>query len=42
MARGKTRELTPGATLYHPDGEPHALRALGDALLRVTVVLRRP
>jgi quercetin dioxygenase-like cupin family protein len=40
-ALGKTHELTPGAMLYLPDAEPHALKARDDALLLVTILLHR-
>ena len=41
MALGKTRQLTPGTMLYLPDHEPHALKALSDTLLLVTILLHR-
>lgn len=40
-ALGKTQELTPGTMLYLPDHEPHALKALTDALLLITILLHR-
>ncbi|MCC7463602.1 MAG: cupin domain-containing protein [Gammaproteobacteria bacterium] len=40
-ALGRTQTLTPGAMLYLADGEPHALRALCDAQLLVTIMLHR-
>lgn len=40
-AVGKVQRLTAGTMLYLPDGEPHALKALDDSSLLVTVMLRR-
>lgn len=40
-ALGITRRLTPGTMLYLADSEPHALKALTDALLLITIVLHR-
>ena len=40
-ARGLLQRLTTGTMLYLPEGEPHALKALEDSSLLVTVVLRR-
>ena len=40
-ALGKTQKLTPGTMLYLRDREPHALEALGDTLLLVTILLHR-
>lgn len=40
-ALGKTTNLTPGTMLYLPDHEPHALKALSDTLLLITILLRR-
>ena len=40
-ALGKTQQLTPGAMLYLPDHEPHALKALSDTLLLITILLHR-
>jgi len=41
VALGKTQRLMPGTMVYLPDHEPHALTALTDALLLVTIVLHR-
>jgi quercetin dioxygenase-like cupin family protein len=38
---GKTQKLTPGTMLYLPDHAPHALRALSDAQLLITILLHR-
>lgn len=40
-ARGLVQRLTAGTMVYLPDGEPHALKALEDASLLVTVLLHR-
>lgn len=40
-ALGHTRRLVPGTMMYVPDGEPHALTALDDTLLLVTLLLNR-
>lgn len=40
-ARGEVRRLTPGTMLYLPDRDPHALTAVTDALLLITIVLDR-
>ncbi len=40
-ALGRTLHLTPGTMMYLPDGEPHALTALADTLLIVTLMLHR-
>ncbi len=40
-ARGEVRRLTPGVMLYLPNREPHALTAVTDALLLLTIVLDR-
>ncbi len=40
-ALGKTQQLTPGAMLYLRDHEPHALRALSDTVLLITILLHR-
>lgn len=38
-ARGKDQELTPGQMLYLAGGDEHALRAVEDASLLVTILL---
>lgn len=38
---GTTQILTPGAMLYLPDQEPHALKALENSQLLVTLLLHR-
>jgi quercetin dioxygenase-like cupin family protein len=38
-ARGKDRELTPGQMLYLAGGKQHAVRAVEDASLLVTILL---
>ena len=38
-ARGKDNELTPGRMLYLAGGDEHALRAVEDASLLVTILL---
>jgi len=40
-ALGRTQRLTPGSMLYLPDHEPHALKALSDTLLLITILLHR-
>jgi quercetin dioxygenase-like cupin family protein len=40
-ALGATHRLTPGKMLYLPDHEPHGLAAVTDALLLITLLLRR-
>lgn len=40
-AHGRTQMLLPGSLVYLADAEPHAVRALSDASLLVTVLLRR-
>jgi len=40
-ALGKTQQLTSGKMLYLQDHEPHALKALSDALLLITILLHR-
>ncbi len=40
-ALGKTQQLTPGKMLYLRDHEPHALKALSDVLLLITILLHR-
>ncbi len=40
-ALGKTQKLTPGTMLYLPDHEPHALKAVSEALLLLTLLLHR-
>ncbi|MCC6869064.1 MAG: cupin domain-containing protein [Burkholderiales bacterium] len=40
-ARGEVRRLTPGTMLYLPNRDPHALTAVTDALLLITIVLDR-
>ncbi len=40
-ALGKTQQLTPGTMMYLPAGEAHALTALSDALLLITLLLHR-
>lgn len=39
-ARGKDQELTPGQMLYLAGGDEHALRAVEDASLLVTILLK--
>jgi quercetin dioxygenase-like cupin family protein len=41
-ALGRTHTLVPGDLLYLPDGEAHAVEALADTSLLLTIVLRRP
>jgi quercetin dioxygenase-like cupin family protein len=38
-AESKTQELTPGQLLYLVGGEPHALKALDDSAVLVTLIL---
>jgi len=38
-ARGKDQELTPGQMLYLAGGDEHAVRAVEDASLLVTILL---
>ena len=40
-ARGRTQTLAAGDMLYLDDAEPHALDALEDSSLLVTILLRR-
>ena len=40
-ALGATQQLTPGKMLYLADHEPHGLTAVTDALLLITILLRR-
>ena len=40
-ALGRTQRLTPGSMLYLPDHEPHALKAVSDTLLLITILLHR-
>jgi quercetin dioxygenase-like cupin family protein len=40
-ALGKTQQLTPGTMLYLSDHEPHALKAVDDTLLLITILLHR-
>ena len=40
-ARGRTQTLVAGDMLYLDDAEPHALDALEDSSLLVTILLRR-
>ena len=40
-ALGKTQKLTPGTMLYLADHEPHALKAVSDTLLLITILLHR-
>ncbi|GMW07952.1 MAG: cupin domain-containing protein [Gammaproteobacteria bacterium] len=40
-ALGRTQTLRPGALVYLPDREPHALKALSDTQLLVTILLHR-
>lgn len=40
-ARGRTQRLTRGKMLYLEDHEPHSLTAVTDALLLITILLRR-
>ncbi len=39
-ARGKEQELTPGQLLYLSGGDEHALRAVQDSSLLVTILLK--
>jgi len=41
VARGRTQTLAAGDMLYLDDAEPHALDALEDSSLLVTILLRR-
>jgi quercetin dioxygenase-like cupin family protein len=41
VAGGRTQTLTAGDMLYLDDAEPHALDALEDSSLLVTILLRR-
>lgn len=40
-ALGRAQTLTSGSMLWLPDGEPHALKALEDSTLLMTLLLRR-
>jgi quercetin dioxygenase-like cupin family protein len=40
-AHGRTQELRAGSMVYLADSEPHAVRALEDASLLITVLLHR-
>lgn len=40
-AHGRTQLLRSGSLVYLADAEPHAVKALEDASLLITVVLRR-
>jgi quercetin dioxygenase-like cupin family protein len=40
-ALGRTQRLTRGKMLYLEDHEPHSLTAVTDALLLITILLRR-
>lgn len=40
-AHGRTQILLPGDMVYLADAEPHAVKALKDSSLLVTVLLRR-
>lgn len=40
-AHGQQQLLRPGLMVYLADAEPHAVRALEDAVLLITVLLRR-
>jgi quercetin dioxygenase-like cupin family protein len=40
-AGGKTQELTPGKLLYLAAGEPHAVKAIEDSSLLVTLLLSK-
>ena len=40
-AHGRTQILRPGYMVYLADAEPHAVKALEDSSLLVTVLLRR-
>ena len=40
-AHGRTQELRAGDMVYLADAEPHAVKALEDSSLLVTVLLRR-
>lgn len=41
MAHGKTQLLRPGIMVYLADAEPHAVRALEDSSLLITILLLR-
>ena len=40
-AHGRTQTLRPGMLVYLADAEPHAVRALEDASLLITMLLHR-
>lgn len=40
-AHGRTQTLLPGNMVYFADAEPHAVKALKDSSLLVTILLRR-
>lgn len=40
-AHGRTQILRAGSMVYLSDGEPHAVRAVEDSSLLVTILLRR-
>ena len=40
-ALGVTQRLSPGKMLYLDDAEPHALAAISDTLLLITILLHR-
>ncbi len=41
-AHGKTEQLVPGDFLYLAEAEPHALSAIDDSSLLVTILLPKP
>ncbi len=40
-ARGRTEILTPGLMVYLANGEPHAVKALQDSSLLISILLKR-
>ena len=40
-AHGRTQTMQAGSLVYLADAEPHAVKALADASLLITVLLRR-
>lgn len=40
-AHGRTQTLSPGTLVYLDDAQPHAVRALEDASLLITMLLHR-
>lgn len=40
-AHGRTQTMRPGSLVYLADSEPHAVRALEDASLLITMLLHR-